>query len=156
MTQASTPRDSNETWKEIECEAVRRRIIQGGVTTERAAKLVDKYREKLEEGVPPRYAEVSIKPDVLLARRESEVETLAQSLADRFHLPLKTVEKVLAKDIKRLRTNPHLLVKCVAQKHENKLKSLSLEAYNNRRTSVSPLANALVKAGAVTALNVTA
>ena len=127
---------------------MKRRITQEGVTPDRADRIIEGYRRKVIEGVPPRYAEANLKPEVLRAKRESEVENLVKTQAERWHLPVAAVQKVMSKDVKRLRDNAHLLPQMMVQKHYAKLKELSGKAYTNRRTAQSPLAAALVNSGA--------
>lgn len=145
---STPPLDTKEAWLDIEAAAVARRLAQEGVTPERAAKIIEIYKEKVIAGVPPRYAEANLKPEVLQAKRDSQVDNIAKSLAARFHLPVSTVEAVVSKSVQRLRANNHLLPQVVMQKHEAELTKLSLEAYNSRRASQSPLAAALVSTGA--------
>lgn len=145
----AAPEDTKTFWTEIEANAVRRRITQEGVTPNRADKIVEQYKEKVAKGVPYRYAETSLKSEVLRAKRDSEVDGLVKSLAERFHLPVSVVEPLLAKSVTRLRDNPHVLVTWEVRKHEAQLERLSAEAYTNRRATSSPMAAALVKSGAV-------
>lgn len=145
----ATPEDTKTFWTEIEANAVKRRITQEGVTPSRADKIIEQYKEKVAKGVPYRYAETSLKAEVLRAKRDSEVDGLVKSLAERFHLPVSVVEPLLAKSVKRLRDFPHVLVSWEVSKHESKLRKLSDEAYTNRRATQSPMAAALVKSGAL-------
>lgn len=148
-SKTAAPDSTKEAWLEIEAKAVARRITQEGVTPDRAERIIEKYKDKVVSGVPPRYAEAHLKPEVLRAKRESEIDGLVKSLAERFHLPVETVESVVSKAIVRLHANPRLLVQVVVREHEPKLRKLSDEAYIERRTTKSPMAAALVKSGVV-------
>lgn len=145
MTQEKAQSNSDAAWISMEAERVRVKLIQEGVSEGRAEVIKNIFTSKVKKGVPPGYAERHIQPEVLQAKRASEIDRLGANLAARFHLPVEQVELIVARDVRRLRENPRLLVQLVIQKHEAKLTKLSREAYNNRRASKSTMAAALVR-----------
>ena len=121
------------------------KLAREGVSEARGEKVVKVFTEKIRSGVPPHYAMRHIQVEILIAKRETRIDGLVDELATRYKVDPKAVAQIIARDLKRLRDNPRLLVQQVIENHHLKLVEMGREAYERRRAATSPLAAALVR-----------